>query len=137
MPTMTVEYQRKYRQTESGKASVKRSTQKYHASEYGKAANKRRRKEYHSTIEGYLRSVFYGIRRRCTDPNLHNYHRYGGRGIKVCFERDEFINYVIYGLQIDPRGLQIDRIDNDGNYEKGNIRFVSRSENCQNRGSQK
>ena len=41
--------------------------------------------------------------------------------------------YVIDELRVDPRGLQIDRIDNDGHYEKGNIRFVTCVENNNNR----
>lgn len=36
-------------------------------------------------------------------------------------------------LKIDPRGLTIDRIDNSGNYEKGNIQFITHKENNQNR----
>ena len=36
-------------------------------------------------------------------------------------------------LKVDPRGLEIDRINNDGHYEPGNIRFVTRKENLANR----
>ena len=53
----------------------------------------------------------------------------------VCFESlDDFRNYVIDVLKADPRGLQIDRINNGGNYEVGNIRFVTCLENNQNKG---
>ncbi len=87
-----------------------------------------------STIKGYLYGIFAGMKQRCTYRGHGSYHRYGGRGIKVCFKSsDEFVDYVISKLQVDPRGLQIDRIDNDGNYESGNIRFVTRKENCKNR----
>ena len=92
-------------------------------------------REYRSTILGYLANVFYCMGRRCNNPKVHNYHRYGGRSIKNKFRSlDEFRNYVIEELRVDPRGLQIDRIDNDGHYEKGNIRFVTAKENCNNRG---
>ena len=67
-----------------------------------------------------------------------SYKNYGGRGIKVkfaCFE--DFFDYVVNELRADPRGLTIDRIDNDGDYERGNIRFVSQVENLQNRRKRK
>ena len=78
------------------------------------------------------------MRQRCNNPDQKAYKNYGGRGIKVCFgSADEFVDCVINELQIDPRGLQIDRIDNDGNYERGNIRFVTRRENNENKRPQK
>jgi len=78
------------------------------------------------------------MKQRCTNKNAHNYNRYGGRGIKQKFDSSEkFIEYVLNILQIDPRGLQIDRIDNDRHYEPGNIRFVTAKENCNNRGNSK
>lgn len=43
------------------------------------------------------------------------------------------MNYVVDILKVDPRGFDIDRIDNNGHYEKGNIRFVTHKENCNNR----
>ncbi len=94
---------------------------------------KKYRKKYSKTITGHLRHVFGSIKQRCNDPNKHNYNRYGGRGIKICFTSDEFLDYVINELKIDPRGLQCDRINNDGDYERGNIRFVTNKVNCQNR----
>lgn len=110
-------YQEKYQQTEKGKTACRRGAIKYHR-----------------TIKGHSRCVFKDMVRRCTDPEKHNYNRYGGRGIKVFWKTaDAFIDYVVNVLKIDPRGLQIDRIDNDGNYEPGNIRFVTNKENCQNR----
>ena len=91
--------------------------------------------EYYITLKGYLRHIFKGMRRRCTNPKASNYKWYGQCGIRVCFESfNEFHDYVVNELKIDPRGLQIDRIDNEGNYEKGNIRWVTAKENCQNRG---
>lgn len=78
------------------------------------------------------------MKQRCTSPAYKNYKNYGGRGIKVCFKSaNEFVDYVINILQVDPRGLQVDRIDNNGNYEPGNIRFVTHLENQHNKGSKK
>ncbi len=85
-------------------------------------------------IRGHLQNVFSAMVYRCNNPKAHNYHRYGGRGIKVCFDSsEEFIDYVMNVLKVDPRGLQIDRINNEGDYEPGNIRFVTRKENINNR----
>jgi len=95
---------------------------------------RRASKKYRNTIIGYLRNVFNNIEKRCNDPGRKDYKNYGGRGIQNKFKSsDEFVNYVINELQIDPRGLDVDRIDNDGHYEPGNIRFITRSENLKNR----
>ncbi len=99
----------------------------------------RRKKKKYNTINGYLRVVFNNINQRCGNPKTHNYSRYGGRGIKCLFESvDRFIEYIMDGLGITNieqiKGLEIDRINNNGHYEKGNIRFVTAKENCSNRG---
>ena len=91
-------------------------------------------KLYYHTIQGHLRTVWRAMLQRCNDPKHRKYKNYGARGIKVeftCFS--DFFNYVVKELKADPRGLTIDRIDNDGHYQRGNIRFVSRAENNRNR----
>jgi len=71
---------------------------------------------------------------RYKEYGYKQYKDYGGRGIKVKFTSfEDFYNHIINTIKIDPRGLTIDRIDNDGHYEKGNIRFVSRAENNRNK----
>lgn len=136
---------KKNRQTDKSKATRK----KYDESERGIAVLYKKRKnraashkadivvsnkKYNSSIKGHLKQVFANMQKRCYNVDHHNYSRYGGRGIKILFESlDDFRNYVIDVLKVDPRGLTIDRIDNDDNYEKGNIRFVTNFENCQNR----
>lgn len=110
--------------------------QVYKTSEAGIVVRKLSRKEYLATIDGYLHAKFDNIKYRCNNPKAHNYMYYGGKGVKCLFSSvDEFISYVVNELQIDPRGLDIDRIDNDGNYERGNIRFITRNENLQNKGA--
>ncbi len=90
-------------------------------------------REYCNTIKGRLRRTYGDMNNCCNNPKNKRYHRYGGRGIELKFTSDEFVDYVVNELQIDPRGLTIDRIDNDGHYEPGNIRFVTRVENNKNR----
>jgi hypothetical protein len=74
---------------------------------------------------------------RCHNPKDKMYKHYGMRGIRVCDQwrqdRRAFLKYVqtLPGWQ-DP-SLDIDRIDNNGNYEPGNIRFSTKSENTSNR----
>lgn len=69
---------------------------------------------------------------RCTNPNVHNFEDYGGRGIEVCEHWIDFGNFL-QDMGIKPEGLQIDRIDNNGNYCKDNCRWVTAKENANNR----
>lgn len=99
-----------------------------------KVEKARNSKKYRSTLIGCLRERFNRIKERCNDPRHPRYKDYGGRGIRCLFNTsDEFIDYVTNELKIDPRGLQVDRIENNGNYEPGNIRFVTPKVNCSNR----
>jgi len=117
---------KEYHQTEHGKE--RRQTEEH------KSYQENYRKTYYQTINGHLRHIFSSMKQRCTDPEHNRYYRYGGRGIELRFTSDEFVDYVTNKLQVDPRGLEIDRIDNNGHYERGNIRFVTAKENCANRG---
>ncbi|KKN60016.1 hypothetical protein LCGC14_0536030 [marine sediment metagenome] len=100
----------------------------------------RRSKEHYATLKGRLRFIFHCMNGRCNNPDHKFYKYYGGRGILNKFKTlNEFWDHVINDLGIASvdqiQGLQIDRIDNDGHYEKGNIRFVTAKVNIGNRGS--
>ena len=75
--------------------------------------------------------------RRCTDRSHPYWMYYGGRGIRVHPAWVEnpamFLAYIaaLPGMA-DPE-LELDRIDNEGDYEPGNLRFVSHSQSMQNR----
>ncbi len=127
---------KKWWQSDVGKASSKKSSAKWNRTDVGRESNRKSSAKSYSIVRGYLRIVFSGMNRRCTDPEHKSYKWYGGCGIRVCFKSfDDFFDYVTNDLKIDPRGLTIDRIDNSGNYEKGNIRFVSQAENNRNKGT--
>jgi hypothetical protein len=75
--------------------------------------------------------------RRCIDERSRPYNNYGGRGITVC---DKWINdplsFYLFSVTNGWRiGIDIDRINNDGNYEPSNVRFVDRKTNNRNRRS--
>ena len=78
--------------------------------------------------------VYANIKQRCTNPNNEDYKDYGGRGITVYPEWTEFIPFRDWALDNGYKdSLQIDRINNNGNYSPNNCRFVTSAENTQNR----
>jgi hypothetical protein len=81
-----------------------------------------------------LASVWDTMNARCGNLNYHKYPRYGGRGIKNLFA--DFEQFFLWSVAngYDP-SLQVDRIDNDGNYEPANCRWVDSRENSRNRGN--
>lgn len=71
---------------------------------------------------------------RCRNPKNATYRRYGARGIELRFaDRAAFIAYCLEALpHRDYLGVQIDRTDNDGHYEPGNLRLVDQATNLRN-----
>jgi hypothetical protein len=68
---------------------------------------------------------------RCTNPNSQDYADYGGRGIEFRFASfEDFIQEI--GLKPSTE-LSINRINNDGHYEKGNVEWASPTEQARNR----
>ena len=77
--------------------------------------------------------VWYQMMTRCYNPKFADYHNYGGRGIQVSaewFDVNKFVADVSKGYI---KGLQLDRIDNDGWYSNSNFRWSTRRENNRNK----
>jgi hypothetical protein len=75
------------------------------------------------------------MRHRCSNPNSEDYPRYGGRGITVCDRWENSFEAFLNDMGDRPfPEAQLDRENNDGNYEPGNCRWVTALVNSNNRG---
>ncbi len=78
--------------------------------------------------------VWTAMRERCNNPKQIRYDSYGGRGIKICPEWDDYAVFLQWMMSQEYKpGLQIDRKDNDGNYSPANCRLVTHTQQMQNR----
>lgn len=74
--------------------------------------------------------AYDNAKRRCTKPSHPRYVDWGGRGIEFRFN-----SFEEFFTELGPRpvGLTLDRRDNDGHYEKGNVRWATRGEQQRNK----
>jgi hypothetical protein len=88
------------------------------------------------SCNGYFHPLvpkWHNMMGRCYKETHQHYQQYGERGITVCQDWHDittFFNWAIENGWQDK--LEIDRIDNDGNYEPSNCRFVTHKENMRN-----
>lgn len=85
----------------------------------------------------YLYKTWSSIKQRCNNPKNKGYKYYGGRGITMHPEwiddYPKFKKYILDNLGERPKGMSLDRINNDGNYEPHNLRWATLSQQNLNR----
>ncbi len=88
----------------------------------------------HGKAHSRLYNVWSTMKARCYRKSCKSYEHYGARGIRICDQwiqsPDVFIDFCKSNGWVE--GLQVDRIDNNGNYEPGNVRFITITENLRN-----
>lgn len=80
------------------------------------------------------RNAYHHAQSRCIDPDVEGYENYGGRGIQF-----RFTSFREFYKELGPRpsGTMLDRIENNGHYEKGNVRWITPVESAKNRRERK
>lgn len=79
-------------------------------------------------------TIWSGIVKRCNNPKCKIYPYYGGRGISVCTRWFKFEDFLADVGRRPSRSHSLDRYpDQNGNYEPGNVRWATRSEQMRNK----
>lgn len=81
----------------------------------------------HSLSDTSLHHVWRAMKQRCNNPKHKSFPDYGGRGISVCERWQKSFEAFLADMGPKPSALHtIDRINNDGNYEPGNVQWATR-----------
>lgn len=77
--------------------------------------------------------LWAGMIQRCYNPNTNRFKNYGGRGIEVCERWRDFRNFY-NDMGLKPKGMSLDRIDNNKGYSPENCRWSSHTIQARNKG---
>ena len=95
----------------------------------------------HGMSKTSLYNAWRGMRSRCSLQTCRSYKDYGNRGIQVCEEwKNDFQAFYDYVSQLPhfgEKGYSLDRINNEGNYEPGNVKWSTSKEQANNRRTSK
>ena len=87
--------------------------------------------------ESLTYTSWHGMKQRCLNSNYDGYKNYGGRGILICERWMVFENFLVDMGKRPSKKYSLDRIDNDGNYELLNCRWLTSKEQIRNSRSAK
>lgn len=89
----------------------------------------------HNKCYTSLYRIFGGMKTRCYDVNSIPYKNYGQRGIIICTEwLNDFMTFYNWAVEHGyKKGLEIERINNDGNYDPGNCAWITAAAQTLNR----
>lgn len=89
----------------------------------------------HGAAKTRLYQIWNDIKSRTGNPNNKRYNRYGGRGIELCKEWENFETFQQWALENGYReDLTIDRIDNNKGYSPKNCRWTTKAQQNRNKG---
>ena len=94
----------------------------------------------HGLTHDPIYKIWSGAKNRCSNPNNVSYKNYGGRGIKMSKEFLDPVTFVEYVKKLKDfslrkeKKLTLDRIDNNKGYERGNLRWATKTMQSLNKG---
>jgi hypothetical protein len=92
-----------------------------------------RRLTTHGQTGTRAHNIWLCMKDRCLNPRNDRYEDYGGRGIRISPEWRDSFSAFLADMGHPPKGYSLERIDNDGNYEAKNCRWIPRSMQSRNK----